>query len=498
MVMISEEPPARNTRYIIVPGPKTNHKHRHHAEHYEHLTEEVHQKPRRIKQAVLHRRNQEHVPEQEYRIYKHSLYEDERRDFPHPTVSIPKYEKHTKDKHGNLRYGEREETDDSPEEELHASRYYAPEYSRGHRVKNSLDNYKKHRHSKLNKLYSSATDLRDDPKFYLHGDRHQFKHHFREPQNYNYQFETKSEHDNFLGERKPVSYRDFVNSDNFYRYHDIADESRIPNTSYRGDYGDGCAPNKTTLNQHPVLQTQYQNKRFNRFCCKQPEVCSSRHCNSSTDVEFPPKKRDSLKEVIEKLKSEFVITPKQNDSILEKAIVKDGKGVYVYVPLPEEKDPRKVAKHLDSIYKNIYSVDNKETETARRRRELKKILDKYSFPERNTDFRDYTSTRTTEEKILCETFFKRCEQEGIHPRTTFNTDKTNDSVTDILEDIAHLSPHESNSEFLVKFESKLRRAVRNQEEKNCTCPSTTGGYWSRSDDQLDPYIKELVGALRRR
>ncbi|WP_278924695.1 hypothetical protein, partial [Pseudophaeobacter profundi] len=59
-----------------------------------------------------------------------------------------------------------------------------------------------------------------------------------------------------------------------------------------------------------------------------------------------------------------------------------------------------------------------------------------------------------------------------------------------------------DSEFLAKFENRLKRAIRNKEER-CICPPsspTPGDYWTKrlSDHKLDPCIDNLVGVLRRR
>lgn len=463
-------------------------------------------KPRKTRQVVIHkRRPQEDSEHQEYRIYKHSLYGDDRKEVVVQGHPSPRFDKHLRVKHRNFRYVAKEEEseDSSPEEAIpnHDPRPHPRFDHRGGHLEERHQRYPKI----CKQLYSSATDVKEGPRVsFGHGDRHNtlaFNPHLRDIERHrdnSYQIDTKSQsdHDNVLGDyRKHYNFGEFGHNEIHRRIPDISEEPKHYHQNHRGDFADNYFFEKYP-NRH-LQQSQSESKNFNTYCCNRAEGCN-RCCNSLNVL----KNEDSLKEVIEKLKSEFIITPKQKETLLKKAVAQDDKGVYVYVPL-EEKDPKKVARRLDKIYKNIYSADESETETARRKQGLRKIIEKYSYPERfKAAANNCFSCSTTEEKILCETFFKKCEEEGIQPRTTFNTSPSpTGSVAHILEDISRLSPKATDSEFLAKFESRLKRAIRNRED-HCTCPPSSSpvDYWTRrlSDHKLDPHIDNLVGVLRRR
>lgn len=364
----------------------------------------------------------------------------------------------------------REESEDSSPEYHHQSRHY-------HEPEEREKHCHKYRHQREH--HASVTDLRNH-----HDKRQHHRHH---------NHKTQSE-DKYPIDQHRSNYWNKLDNliDDFKTYsrnpHDRQHQKKL------GEIGDNYLTDKSYRNNNDLDNSYLQRTRsYNKhFYFDEFDKHHLRDRNINDLVT-----EDSLNKVIDKLKSDFLITPKREDSILEKALTKDGKGIYVYVPLPEDKDPKKVAKHLDSIYKNIFNSEDKLAEKERRKKEIRRIVEKYSFPERNTL---HLSASQTELKILCDTFFKKCDQEQVQPRTTFdfpsNRQRPKGSLTDLIEDISRLSPTATNSEFLAKFENRLRRAIRNKED-NCICPSS---HWPQrqSEHRLDSYVNDLVGVLQGR
>lgn len=378
-------------------------------------------------------------------------------------------------RHRNSRYLREESEDSSPE--YHQSGHHREQEDGGRHC----HKYRHRRNSR--EQHASVTDLRG----HHHDKRHQ-KHH---------NHKTQSEDKYTLDQHRRSNYWNKLDSiiDDFKTYTRSPHDQRHHQKKF-GELGDSYFTEKSYRNNNDLDNSYLQRTRsYSKHCYFDEE---KDHLRDQSVNELIAE--ESLNKVIDKLKSDFFITPKRDsDSILEKALTKDGKGIYVYVPLPEDKDPKKVAKHLDSIYKNIFNSEDKLAEKDRRKKEIRRIVEKYSYPERNPSSR--LTTSQTELKILCDTFFKKCDQERVQPRTTFdfhgNQIKPQGSLTDIIEDISRLSPRETNSEFLAKFENKLRRAIRNKEE-NCTCPSSSQWPQRQSEHRLDSYVNNLVGVLQGR
>lgn len=401
----------------------------------------------RAEQASRSHQEESHSPE--YRVYKHSLYEED--DRKRNEVVVPRLGKHLKVKPRALRNSTKEHSEDSEGEEYHeySRRRYLPLGKHGPKE----ENLHKHRQQKnFRQLYSSASDLRDH-------------------NNYEY--------------KSPFTL--YVPKDGRRRSPQIPDRfSRFNQNTNIGDFEGGRSIPRRCHIQQLCGQVNHQhqlNEKIDCLYCKRPEVCTS--CVNSKTESRSVKKDDPLDEVIEKLKSDFLITPKPKVSLSA-----DGKGLHVYVPLLEEKDPKEIVSQLDSLYKNINNKKSEKSEASRRilARKLKRIIEKYFSPDLILERDPYNSSRTVEEKLLCETFFKKCDQEGIQPQTTFKTPAYRYSITDILDEITKLPIRETDSEFLVKFEEKLR-------EKNCICyPSPSKNF---DDDRLDHYIDNLIGVLKR-
>lgn len=431
-----------------------------------------------------HRRHHDTEAERVHRHHRRSHHEVDPEE-----VSPLRIDKLHKGRHRIVHNLARQDSNESPEEESPSRRFLLSLNSHHHRGKDHHE--RDYRGSSLRKqLYLSATDLRGHhQKPFGHREKQTFKFQHRDPRIYgensfNIDSKSQSEHDNFLSRnRSNLQYKDFDIKESFRRYPDIPERLKDHHSGLRGEFGDGYFSDKRD-----------HNTTFQRALCLDDKNCYSRtdghnHClTSCRSCKLTTQVEDPTDKVIEKLKSEFIIAPKPDSFLTEKTLGRDSKGVYVYVPLPEEKNPKRIERRLDSIYKNLYATGDREEKGRHWKSELKRIIEKYSYPEFYQN-RANTGQRS-EDNILIETFFKKCEQAGVEPRTTFNIG-TRKSVTDILDDLSRISPRGTDSEFFAKFENKLRRALRIEEE-NCIC------HRSQQRDQLDPYIGDLVSALKGR
>lgn len=437
---------------------------------------------RRIEGAPRHHHKEDYTPE--YRIYKRSLYEGD--DLKRDEVVGARIDKHIKGKHRDLRNCTKDHSEDTESEEgneYNKLRHFVPEKRHGPKE----NTFHKHRQPKQYREYSSVSDLREHN---YHEENRHFPHHipkilFRRTGDLILSNNTQSEHDSSITYTRKHLPHNLGCSTKFVRSPQISEGfSRYQQKNNIGDSeGGGLGPkschNHRFCDQRSGLDHIKGNT--NSPCCKRPEVCTNcLDCKRSTS-----RKNDQLNEVIEKLKSDFVIAPKPKELLSSGA-----KGVYIYVPLSDENDSKEIIEHLDRVHKNSHTNDNLPSETSRRKRELKKIVDKYTYPERA---KESNSIRAVEEKIHCETFFKKCDTEGIPTETSFKTTARRGSVKDILDDICRLPIRESKSEFLAKFEDKLRRAIHRREE-NCYC--LTSSRKNLSEDHIDRYIDDLIGVLK--
>lgn len=451
--------------------------------HHE-IAREHHRKSK--EESHHHRRHHDPEVERVFRHHRRSHHEVDPED-----VSPLRTNKIHRGRHTRIHHPPRQDSDESPEEESPSRRFVLRPNPHHHRSKEHHE--EEHRSSPLRKqLYLSATDLRGlHHKHCPQRERQNFKIQHRDPRFYgensfNIDNKSQSDHDNILSRHRShlQQHKDFDIKESFRRYLDIPDRVTDHHSGFRGEFGDGYFPDKRDQNKEIFPRELCLD---NKHCCSRPDnynnhLTSCRSCKLTSQLDDPTDK------VIEKLKSEFIIAPKPSRYLTEKNLERDSKGVYVYVPLPEEDNPKRIERHLDSIYKNLYSTGDREDKGRRRKSELKRIIEKYSYPE---SYQESASTsHRTEDKILIDTFFKRCEQAGVQPRTTFSIDSKK-SVSDILDDLCRVSPRESDSEFFAKFENKLRKALRTEEE-NCIC------HRSQQRDQLDPYIGDLVSALKGR